>query len=293
MPTINPNFDDSSRVSEIINSNTGQTSGRNQQVVSSLRNQPAGGNNNDPNQEIQPTLRGNQTMPQYGTPQWYQWVAQFTGGSNPANFANSAGTSADPDLDPRRRSQDLGEVQANHPGFRLPPVNYNSSDPDAILAQVIKRDQAIYNHFYRPVQQDVIASLNDTSIVDDTREAILSGQADQPARAQRTLRRYGQQMTPIQAAQAERRAAFDQALEFDSGVNEARIDLKERNDSLRRELINIGRGVAGDATSGLGEAAGLQAQREANNRNARAAARAQNYQTAASLASAALLFFAI
>ncbi len=186
------------------------------------------------------------------------------------------------------RTRSLSDLRANYPGFNPTPVTHKPRDPSGTLAQVVRRDQARFDFFNRPVQQDVIGSLNDSTIVDDARREANDGFVKANSRSLRQQRRFGLQRSAVQQREFNRASGRERSLNQNATVNEARIEQKERNDGLRRELINIGRGVASDATDNLGESAALQSQREANNRNAKAAKKAQNTQTAAAVGSAVL-----
>lgn len=171
-----------------------------------------------------------------------------------------------------------------------PSYNAKNQTPDNILAGITNREQQRFTQLYRPLQQDLISSLNDRSIVDGARATAAGAGEAGEARTLRNLRRYGLQQSPVEAQQAQRMAQIGQSLDFDSTINDARIEQKERNDGLRRQLIDVGRGVSDTANSGLGQAAGLQAQRDANNAANKAAGKAQTTQMLASAAMIALAF---
>jgi hypothetical protein len=179
----------------------------------------------------------------------------------------------------------------NYPGYRPGSIDFDERNPQNSLAQIIERDQLTFDFFYNPVISDVISSLQDTSIVDTAREGADAAFDKGEARSLRQMSRYNVNMSPAAQKQFNLRQQLSKTLNKDAVVNDARLDLKERNDGLRRQLIDIGRGVADTASSGLTSASRNQAQREANNRNAEAAKDAQNTQTAASVAQMALMFY--
>jgi len=200
-----------------------------------------------------------------------------------------SGTHTPMTLDSGARSLSYNQVLANYPGFRPTPIKYNDNDPSQTLASISQREQERFEHFYRPVQQDMIRSLQDTSIVDDARRDLSSAFEGRQARTEREMRRYGLSADPATRAYMDQNAHMDRSLHGDSTMNDARLEQKERNDGLRRSLIDIGRGYSDLSQSGLADAASNQAQRDAANRQSKAAGKAQNYQMAAT-AIAALMF---
>jgi hypothetical protein len=191
------------------------------------------------------------------------------------------------------RSHSREDMAANHPGFNPQPIRFNPNDPSQTLTDVLAREEQRYNYFYRPVEDELIASLRDTSIIDNARENANAGFGQAAERAARQRSRYGVQQSALEEQQSAAQQAMQQALNFDSTVNDARLEQQERNDGLRRQLIDVGRGFAGDAMSGLSSAAGNQAQRDAANAAARAQHKAQNIGTVGTIASAALMAFLI
>jgi hypothetical protein len=181
-------------------------------------------------------------------------------------------------------------ILGNVPGGGIPPVTYDKNDPSKTLTSITNRDWARYQQMYQPVENEIVASLRDSSLVTDAREQAAGAFDQRTARTLRESNRYGLRLDPAAAEYQQRVNAHDSALYGDSKVNESRIEQKERNDGLRRALIDIGRGVAGTANSGLGEAASTQAQRNANNIAAKSAFQQQNTQMGAAAAMAALMF---
>lgn len=200
-----------------------------------------------------------------------------------------SGTHTPMTLDSGARSLSYQQVLSNYPGFKQSPITYDNNDPSKTLASISDREMERFQFFYRPVQQDVIRSLQDTSIVDDARRDLSSAFEGRQARTEREMRRFGLTADPATRAYMDQNAAMDRSLHTDSTMNEARLEQKERNDGLRRSLIDIGRGYSDISQSGLADAASNQAQRDAANRQAKAAGKAQNYQLAAT-ALAAMMF---
>jgi hypothetical protein len=190
--------------------------------------------------------------------------------------------------DPSKRSLTADQIRMNYPGFTQTPVNYNPKKPDQTLASITQREQERFEQFYRPAQRDLIGSMQDSSIVDDARQSLTTAFDGRGERTSREMRRYGLSADPATQAYMERNAGMDQALHTDSTMNEARLEQKERNDGLRRNAIDIGRGFADASQSALGDAASNQAQRKAANASASAARSSQNIQLGATALMAAM-----
>jgi hypothetical protein len=193
--------------------------------------------------------------------------------------------------DPTQRTTNLSQLQTNYPSLRsMTAIPDASTDPQAALSAITKRDWERYQALYSPVEDQIIGSLQDSSIVTDARQQAANAFADRDTRTLREQRRYGLSMDPAAQAYQDNVNAMDSRLYGDSKINESRIEQKERNDGLRRALIDIGRGVAGTANSGLGDAASSQAQRNASNIAAKSAFNQQNTQMGAAAIMAAMMF---
>lgn len=170
-------------------------------------------------------------------------------------------------------------------------LRYDPRNPSQTFADITRREQHRYERNYIPVENAVIGSLGDRSVIDEARDNATAGFEGLQGRQDRSLRRYGVSLDPLQQQETQRRAGMGKSLTYDSAVNDAELYQRERNDSLRNELINVGRGVAQEANAGFAEASGLQAQRDANNRAAKAQSKASAWGTAGSMASAAIMAF--
>lgn len=212
-------------------------------------------------------------------------------GAYPGVIGEPDAGSVDGGLSQRTTSTD--ELAANYPDFNQTPISNNPNDPSQTLADIIRREEERYNYFYTTVEDELADSLQDTSTVQSARETADTGFDGLRARQQRQNSRYGLTQTAVAQREFDRRADIGKTLNFDASVNDARLEQKERSDGLRRQLIDIGRGVAGTATEGLTSAANNQTQREANNANAKAQSRAQTTQTIGSLGALALAAFLI
>lgn len=170
-------------------------------------------------------------------------------------------------------------------------ITVDPRNPSDALAAVSQADRARYEEDYIPVENQLIESLDDTSIIDDARERTedLSGLFRTAGRNSREARRYGFRLNKAQRQQAGTAAFIDRRANDADILNESRLTQFDRNRGLRNNLIDIGRGLDSRATQGLSDAAGLQTGRENANRRAEAAADAQNDQLLFSLGSTALM----
>jgi len=159
------------------------------------------------------------------------------------------------------------------------------------LAQITERDWERYLRDYVPVEDQAIGSLDDMSIIDDARERISEPRRVQKSqqRSFRDARRYGVNVSNAARQDSTANLSIAQAAGDADTMNEARLNQFDRNRSFRNELINVGRGVASGAQDGLGQAAQMQGQRDANNRAAKAQHDAQQMQMLGSLGALAIL----
>lgn len=183
--------------------------------------------------------------------------------------------------------QDTPAAQPNN-GLQPLPV-LDPKKPSDALGALSRRETERHKQFYLPVEQEAINSLNDTQIIEDAKRNANVGFANQPQRTARHLARYGVKQTGLQLDQAKLELGRARALNYDATVNNARLGQFERNMGLRNELINVGRGVASDATGALGEAAANETARNNANDAAKAAHKAQQTQMAGSLGAMAVM----
>jgi len=176
--------------------------------------------------------------------------------------------------------------------LRLPSVSYDPKNPNATLADITRQNNEIYNQVYVPVEDQVISELSENNITAGAKAKAEAGFDSTQARNQRGLSRYGIELSQLQQREFARQASLSRSLTVDAAVNDAELAQRERDDNLRNELINIGRGVAQEAQSSFSDASALQTQREANNAAGKASQKAAGAQMIGTAASAAILFFA-
>lgn len=147
---------------------------------------------------------------------------------------------------------------------------------DRIAGQVT-RDQ--WNHYLKqfgPLESQLVNEVNSNDLV----TSAVRDSAKQNAIAEqsfgRDVSRYGVNMTGVQAKQMERMRSLGDAANNTYAINNTRLEQRDRNIALGGDLMQIGRGVAGQGMQGLGDAAGMASQRNAANAQAKAQAKAQS-----------------
>jgi hypothetical protein len=169
----------------------------------------------------------------------------------------------------------------------LPEVN----DPEKVYADLTRRDYESYVRDFRAFEERLIASKDDTSLIDKAREDAAKQSRISSEIQQRNLERYGGAgLSVVQRQEQQRALQRGQQLNLAGGLNNALIQQREINQRTLADLINIGQGVNRSALSGLGDASAMAAQRAAAYKNAKA----QHNNNMVSLGTtAALAFFGI
>lgn len=189
-------------------------------------------------------------------------------------------------MQPERQDDPVSNTSSTDTVGSLPEV----TDPRQTYADITRGEYNDYVRDYRQFELDQIEKAKtDTSLIDSAREdSAMAGQIAGEV-AQRNLSRYGGQLTAAQAQQQQRALQRNTTLGSIQALSDARIAQREANQRLLSDLINIGQGVNRASQSQLGQAAADQSSRETAYRNAKAASKAQTYQTVGTLASAALI----
>jgi hypothetical protein len=145
------------------------------------------------------------------------------------------------------------------------------SDPEATNSALLRQDYNDYVQDFRPFEEQLLASVDDTSLVDRVPEDVRKQQKIAEGIQSRNLSRYGGAGLSIAQKQEQNRALQRQgAIGLAGGLNTARIAQDERNKKTLSDLINIGQGLNRSAMAGLGNAANLQANRQAAYKGAKA-----------------------
>lgn len=144
------------------------------------------------------------------------------------------------------------------------------------IAAAVTRDQ--WNHYLRqfgPLEEQLVGEINDNSLVVGAARDSAKQNAIAEESFNRDMSRYGVNITGVQAKQMARMRSLGDAANNTFAINNARLEQRDRNIALGGDLMQIGRGVAGQGISGLSDAAGMAAQRNAANAQAKAQASAQ------------------
>lgn len=167
-------------------------------------------------------------------------------------------------------------------------------DPEATYANVSKSEYYNYIRDFRDFEeQQIQEAQNDTSLIDGARtDATQQSQIAQGVQ-QRNLERYGGELTAAQRGEMGRANQRGSALTMANSVNNAQIAQEEANRRQLSDLINIGQGVNRSSMSQMQNAAQDANARKQAYSQAKAQHKAQNIGMVSSLASAAILAFAI
>lgn len=149
------------------------------------------------------------------------------------------------------------------------------------MARISRDEFDRYLREFQPVQQQTIATLNDSS----AGTAMSSAQGDavrSRAAIERMRERYGVGMDPMQSAGEARQNALSGALgTLTAGNNAADADRDNKRQTLAG-LLNVGQGIRNQAMGGLSSAAGMEGARTSADSAARNAHRQQKAANTAS-----------
>jgi hypothetical protein len=160
---------------------------------------------------------------------------------------------------------------------------------DAILASVTRDQWQHYLRQFAPLEEQLVSDIDSNELVERAANDAATQVGAGKASLDRSIARYGLNMTGAQRAQLERQRQLGAATNTAQSINTARIDQRERNLGVAADLMMKGRGVSSSAIDGLGQAAGLEAQRNAANAQAKAQSSAQTLNTALGVASLAMM----
>lgn len=185
------------------------------------------------------------------------------------------------DIEPR-----LGQTNYVAPGTNLPQV----SDPEAAYAAITRGEYLDYVQNFRDFENQLIQQAQtDTTLIDQARTDAPMAAALTQGVASRNASRYGVNLTPAQLQQQGLGLQRANTLGSIQSVNDARIAQREANTRLMADLINIGQGVNRTSQQQLGTSAANYRNLQNSYTQAKAASKAQTYQTIGSLAATAIL----
>lgn len=165
------------------------------------------------------------------------------------------------------------------------------ADPEKAYAEMTRSDYDNYIRDYRGFEERLIASTDDTTLIDEAREDAVKQTEIARQVQQRNIERYGGAgLSEVQRQEQQRALQRQGQLSLTGGLNNAVIAQREINQRTLADLINIGQGVNRSALQGLGQASANAAQKAAAYKNAKA----QHSNNMVSLGTtAALAFFGL
>lgn len=182
------------------------------------------------------------------------------------------------------------QQQLNNTVAPLPEVK----DPDKAYAEITRGEYQDFVRNYGQFENQAIRrAQTDTSLIDQAREDVGNAQALTAGIQQRNIDRYGGQLTAAQQSEMGRALQRGNTLGGIQSMNDARIAQKEANTGLLSDLINIGQGVNRASQSQLGASAQNATNLKNAYQQAKAQSKANTYSAVGSLATAAILAFAI
>jgi|GEM_PF-2162868 len=168
------------------------------------------------------------------------------------------------------------------------------TDPEKAYANLTRQEYLDYIKNYRSFEEGLInKARTDKSLIDEARKDVGLASTLSTGVAERNAQRYGVNLTPEMRQQQELRFQRANTLGGIQAVSDARIAQREANTQLMADLINIGQGVNRSSQQQLGSAAQDASARQNAYRQAKAASKAQTYQAVGSLASTAILAWAL
>ena len=144
--------------------------------------------------------------------------------------------------------------------------NPDHTSADKMAAAGLK-DYQDYNEVYRPAAQKIINTVNDPDYVNNELGSIQartnSAIASSSGTADRTAQRYGYGMGIQMREATDRNAALDAARQSGAAVTTGRRNLAETREQLADTVSQIGQNVKGMGMTAIQNAAGLEADRNA------------------------------
>ena len=161
----------------------------------------------------------------------------------------------------------------NYSASRLPAV----SNPDSAFANVSRRQHEFLVREFRPFEQALIESVNDTSLVDAVPEEVEEQSRIAKEIDERNRSRYGYNRTSMEQQEVAREAQRTQNTMLAGGLNNARLAQRERNQNLLAQLVNIGQGLNRGSLGQMGSAAEMAINRKNAYTQAKAQSKAQRW----------------
>ena len=150
-----------------------------------------------------------------------------------------------------------------------PPESYENQQKYAEMIEWMEDD---WEARFKPVEEMLLGELenrdtNTRENVSAAQEAAKTSYDATLGMSERNMQMYGTELDADQQAAADRSAEITgQGTQIAAG-NLARDASTARYDQLEQNMVSLGRGVQGAAISGMGSAAGMEANRNATNQS--------------------------
>lgn len=176
-------------------------------------------------------------------------------------------------------------VEMREVNSRFSNTGDDFSDPQQTYANITREEYQDFTKNFGGFEDDLLASTNDTSLIDEAPKDAIAESEKAKAIQQRNIERYGTELTGAQRKEMGRSYQRGRQTGIAGNTNNARIAQFEANQKLRANLSNIAAGVYGGAMQGLGNASSNAAQRQQAFKQAQAQTRASNMSAVGSLGS--------
>ena len=166
-----------------------------------------------------------------------------------------------------------GDTSRNYSVSNLPDV----TDPNKAFADIAEQQHEYLIREFRPYEEALLSSVNDTSLVDAVPEDVIEQSRLAREIDERNRARYGYTRTRPEEQEIEREMQRAETIGLAGGLNDARLAQRERNQGLLAGLVNVGRNVNQGTLDQFANASQMQSQRENAYRSDRAQSKAQRW----------------
>ena len=148
------------------------------------------------------------------------------------------------------------------------------SDPASMFARMTREQFEDYKTRYRPLEDTLMGYISNEDKKNNQidRARGLSGSQFDTSMGitRRNFERYGLEMNPDREKAFGKKEKLNRTLAKVGAANITRDNIEDRDTSLTQSMVTMGRGIAGEAGSMLGQSSSLQNQRDATNRGIKA-----------------------
>ena len=118
---------------------------------------------------------------------------------------------------------------------------------EANLKEIADEQEKEYQELYRPINRELVASVDDTSIVDAAKESAGAAFDQARGRTSRQLSRFNVMPDALAQREFTHSLAGSRALNYTGNVNNATLSQFERNQRMQDAMIDVGKGVQSSA----------------------------------------------